>query len=296
LADRPRQQQQERLLTPAAGGDRRKTFWPRRAAWFPAGALALLLTAGIPAATAVSSEPVLPFKPGERVTYDISWMGVVGGEGILEVMEQATYEDSPVYVVRTIGRSVGFVRDLYRVEDHTSSLFDIDHLYSRKVEVTISEGAYRKHKIIEFDHDGGLARYVVNNKEPEVFQIDTGSQDSFSALYKLRTMSKELKVGASVFIPVFEDKKKYRLEVKVLRKERVTLPQGMLDTIVVEPQLKTEGIFQRRGKMTLWLADNESLVPVIVRSKVLIGSFLATIRDYRGVSLEFIPVETVPAR
>jgi hypothetical protein len=59
----------------------------------------------------------------------------------------------------------------------------------------------------------------------------------------------------------------------------------------VEPQLKTEGIFQRRGKMTLWLTDDENLIPVAVRSKVLIGSFYATLRDYEGVEINFMSDE-----
>jgi len=256
--------------------------------------LAVLASAGILTAyttiAGTTTQPEnLPFKPGERVTYDVSWMGVVGGEGILEVTEKIDYKGRAVFVIEVVGRSIGFVRKLYRVEDHTFSLFDIGNLCSQRMEVKIAEGGYKKIKTIEFDHVRRIATYKVDDDDPEEFEIVPGSLDSFSALYALRAMRGKLRVGESIYIPIFEDRKKYDLEIKVLRKERIRLSQGMVDTLVIKPLLKTEGVFQRRGKMTLWLSDNKSLIPVKVQSKIMIGSFIAKIRDYKGVDINFIP-------
>ncbi len=263
--------------------------------------LAVLASAGIltayttTAGTTTQPAESLPFKPGERVTYDVSWMGVIGGEGILEVTEKIDYKGRSVFVIEVVGRSIGFVRKLYRVEDHTFSLFDIDNLCSQRMEVKIAEGGYKKIKTIEFDHVRRTATYKVDDDDPEEFEIVPGSLDSFSALYALRAMREKLKVGSSIYIPIFEDRKKYDLEVKVLRKERIRLAQGMVDTLVIKPMLKTEGVFQRRGKMTLWLSD-KSLIPVKVRSRIMIGSFIAKIRDYRGVDINFIPYNQTAAK
>ncbi len=245
-----------------------------------------------PAAAAdASGRNGLPFKPGERITYDVLWMGIIGGEGILRVSKQITYNGHQVYVIESTGRSIGFLRKLYKIEDHTSSYFDINRLFSHRVEIKISEGNYRKLKIIEFDQDRHIATYKIDDGEAEQFEIEPNSLDSLTVLYALRTMRDKIIVGEKLYIPLFDDKKKYELEIRVLRRERLSLKQGMVDTIVVEPQLKTEGIFQRRGKMTLWLTDDENLIPVAVRSRVLIGSFYATLRDYEGVEINFIPDE-----
>jgi len=231
----------------------------------------------------------LPFKPGERLTYDVTWMGVLGGEGVLSVGGEIDYNGHQVYVLKSVARSIGFVRKLYKVDDHTKSFFDVNKLVSHRVEINISEGNYRKKKIIEFDQQKGVASYFINDKEPEIFEIDQKSQDSFSSLYAIRALGAKLTVGNPLFIPVFEDKKKYTLKVNVARRERLSLPQGLVDTVVLEPQLKTEGIFLRKGKMTIWLTDDESLTPVVIRSKILIGAFYATLRSYEGVKINFIP-------
>ena len=253
--------------------------------------LAMLMTAIHTGSVYAASAVALPFKPGERLIYDVSWMGILGGEGVLSIAEEIDYRGRRVYVIKSVARSIGFVRNLYRVDDSTKSFFDVNEFVSHRVEISISEGNYRKKKVIEFDQERGLASYSVNDKEPEIFEIDPKSQDSFSALYAIRAMGAKLNVGKSLFIPVFEDRKKYTLKVDVLRRERLSLPQGMVDTVVLEPRLKTEGIFQRRGKMTLWLTDDETLAPVVVRSKVMIGSFYARLRDYQGVEINFIPYE-----
>lgn len=238
-----------------------------------------------------SGDVTLPFKPGERLTYDVTWMNILGGEGVLSVSEQTEYKGHQVYLIKSEARSVGFVDRIYKVDDHAKSYFDLNELVSHRVEININEGGYRKRKVIEFDQQRGLASYTVNDKEPEIFEIDPKSQDSFSSLYAIRAMGGDFTVGKPLLIPVFEDRKKYTLRVEVIRRERLSLKQGMVDTIVLEPKLQTEGIFLRKGKMTIWLTDDKSLTPVVVRSKVLIGSFYARLRDYEGVEINFIPYE-----
>ena len=231
----------------------------------------------------------LPFVLGEKAIYDISWFGIIGGEGTLHIKKNFSYMNNEIYEIDINGVSVGWVRDLYKVDDHAFSYFDIKNKYSHRAEIQISEGSYKKVKVIEFDHKNLTATYRQNDSPPETFEIEYGSQDSFSALYALRTMHHKLKVGKSISLPLFEDKKKYDLEVRVLRKERLHLPQGMIDTIVIQPMLKTEGVFRRKGKLTIWLVDNYSLLPIRIKTKILIGSFVANLKEYDGIELSFIP-------
>jgi len=53
--------------------------------------------------------------------------------------------------------------------------------------------------------------------------------------------------------------------------------------------LKTEGVFRRKGKLTIWLVDNYSLLPIRIKTKILIGSFVANLKEYDGIELSFIP-------
>ena len=256
-----------------------------------AAALAAVLCAAVAAPRAApppAGEP-LPFKPGERLVYDITWMGIPGGEGRLNVLEQSVFNGRKVYLLEIIAKSTGWVRSLYPVDDRTVSYFDVDGKFSRKVEIFISENRYRKRKVIEFRQEEGKALYTVDNDKTEEYELDGSSQDSFSALYALRTMRPELKVGSILSIPIFEDRTRYMLEVNVLRKERIELPQGLVDTVVIEPKLKTEGIFSRRGSLTVWLTDDKNMIPVMMSSKVMIGAFVASLVRHSGVDIGFIP-------
>lgn len=260
--------------------------------WFQAmgfcnSRLACLVIASMFLAPAAGLAQELPFKPGEKLVFDITWMGIKGGEGTLEVKTEEEYKGKKVYLIGITAKSTGWVRSLYPVHDTTLSYFDIAGLFSRRVEISISENRYRKRKVIEYQQEMGKAIYQVDDDPPEEYQIDPNSQDSFSSLYALRAHRKSLNAGQTLEIPIFEDRKKYTLKVKILRKEKLKLDLGAVDTVVVRPQLLTEGIFARRGTLTVWLSDDERLTPVRMSSKVVIGSFMADLREYSGVAIPF---------
>jgi hypothetical protein len=50
---------------------------------------------------------------------------------------------------------------------------------------------------------------------------------------------------------------------------------------VVEPILKSEGIFKSKGRILVWLTDDARRLPVKVTSKVPIGSISVALTDYR---------------
>jgi len=71
------------------------------------------------------------------------------------------------------------------------------------------------------------------------------------------------------------------MEVRVIRRERVEVPAGKFDCVVVEPVLKSEGIFKSKGEMMVWISDDDRRIPVQVKSKVPIGSISVSLTDMR---------------
>jgi hypothetical protein len=67
------------------------------------------------------------------------------------------------------------------------------------------------------------------------------------------------------------------VEVQVLKKERVSVPAGTFDTVVVKPILKSEGIFLRKGDVYIWLTDDDKKIPVKMKSKVKVGAINAVL-------------------
>ena len=66
----------------------------------------------------------------------------------------------------------------------------------------------------------------------------------------------------------------------MIRKERIVTAAGEFDTVVVNPLLKFEGIFQRKGEVYLWLTDDSRKMPVRMKSKIAIGSIFAELVEY----------------
>ena len=104
-------------------------------------------------------------------------------------------------------------------------------------------------------------------------------QDALSALYYVRTQ--ELKVGGSVWVENFTDGKSYSLEVRVLGRETIEVEAGRFDCVVVEPITGTVGVFKNEGRLKVWLTDDRVKLPVLMKSKILIGSISAELTSYR---------------
>ncbi len=214
------------------------------------------------------------FGLGEKLTFDIGYGFINAGYASMEVADLIEYNGRPCYQIISTANSNKFFSSFYRVEDVVTSIVDGVGLFSWYFEKKLSEGSYRAHKKYSFDQLNHRVFY-----EKDTIEVPPYVQDALSILYYVRTQ--ELKVGESIFVENFTDGKKYPLEVKVHRKETIRVKAGKFDCIVVEPLLLSSGIFKHEGKLTVWLTDDRLKMPVLMKSKVLVGSISAELTDYK---------------
>jgi hypothetical protein len=69
--------------------------------------------------------------------------------------------------------------------------------------------------------------------------------------------------------------------IRVLRKERIRVPAGTFDAIVVQPVIKTKGIFSENGHAEVWLADDPSHIMLQMKSGLSFGSINLYLKSYR---------------
>jgi hypothetical protein len=219
-----------------------------------------------PEATDLKIPPVNnAFKDREILTFAIKYMGVTAGIATLEVRGIAERSDYQAYHLVSTARSKGVVSLFHKVRDKVESYMDEVGLYTWHFEKHLREGSYKEDLVVKYDQKNCLAEY-----KGRMMGIPYGVHDPLSSLYYLRTQN--FKVGDSVFINTNADGKNWELEVRCLRKERIKTQVGEFDTLVVKPLLKFGGIFQQKGELTVWLTDDERKIPVLMRSKVAIGS------------------------
>jgi hypothetical protein len=212
----------------------------------------------------------------EKFVYELTWTGIEAGTATLELMALP----NSVKIVST-ARSADWVSVFYKVDDR------IQTILSRSKEspvvgipvnyrVQLREGRHRRDKEVMFDLKGHKAVYIDHGtKEKKEVSLKENVLDPLSSFFFVRTLP--LEVGKSVFVDMFDSKKVWNVEVQVLRKERIETTIGYRDTIVIKPLMRSEGIFNRKGEMYIWLTDDKKRIPVKMKTKVAVGSVTATL-------------------
>jgi len=230
-----------------------------------------VLLFAILSAPALFSYPVDAARPADKkFVYYIYWAGIRAGRAVLE------YTASPEgTVIRTRAESAAFISLFYKVDDRAQSVLYPDG-YPASYTLNIREGTHRRYRITEFTPrvPGRPRKAIFNNVldgEVTEFELEKPAHDPLSAFYSMTV--RDIRVGQSVYIDIFDNEKLWNTEVRVLRKEKVRVPAGEFSTIVIKPLLKSEGIFLRKGEMHIWLTDDDRRIPVMFTSKAKIGGF-----------------------
>jgi hypothetical protein len=216
------------------------------------------------------------FGVGERFEFSVGYGMIKAGTAVMEIPEIAKLNGKKCYHIVSSAQSNKFFSVFFKVDDRVESFMDVFQLYSHRFDKHLREGTFKADISMVFDQENHLAIY---NNSQDTFSVPAYVQDVLSAFYFVRTQ--DLKVGQSIFVDNHTDKKNYPLEVKVLRKEKVKVPAGTFDCLVVEPILKASGIFQQKGSLTVWLTDDEIKMPVLMKSKVVIGSISTQLTNYK---------------
>ncbi len=216
----------------------------------------------------------VPFQVGEYLLFSIRYGLIYAGDATLEIRNIAVLGGRETYHIVSTARTNKAFDLVFKVRDRHESFIDKQNLYSLRFEQHIREGGFRKDAVVEFDQRKHLAIW----KDKEV-KIPPNTQDFLSAFYYIRTM--ELEIGQAIAIANHTGGKNYPIYVKVLRRENVKVPAGRFDCVVVEPVLKTSTIFKHKGRLTIWMTDDNLKMPVLLRSKVVVGAFEATLKEYR---------------
>jgi len=232
----------------------------------------LLLAAGVVVLSPLSANALtIP----EKLVYDLTWTGINAGTATQEILN----DNGTVKIIST-AHSADWLSTFFVVDDRIESVMASAHPnllgLPKSYRMKIKEGKTRRDKEILFDHAKRTALYIDHlNGEKKNMDITEKTLDTLSSFYFIR--SQKLEVGKSIFISVFDSKRLWNTEVQVLRKERLKTKLGSFDTIVVKPLMQSEGIFEKRGDMFIWLTDDKKLVPVKMKTKVPIGSITATL-------------------
>ncbi len=214
------------------------------------------------------------FGLGEKLVFEISYGPINAGTAVMEISQIVQLQGRDCYHIISTARSNKFFSSFFKVEDRAETFVDTGGLFPWRFEKHLREGKYKADRFANFDQ----VNHTVTTDRGEM-EIPPYVQDVLSTLYYIRTQ--DIVVGQSLYVDNHSGKKIYPLEVKVHRRERVKVPAGSFDCFVVQPILKAGGVFKHEGKLTVWLTADEQKMPVLMKSKVLIGSIDAELKSYK---------------
>lgn len=220
------------------------------------------VAAQMPVAPAELGYAPVPFGPGERMTYEVK-LGFIGkvGKGSMEVTSIDTVHGFPTYLLRMqIEGGIPFAR----VENDYQSWLDMQKLLSRRFKQDQHEVKYERKRTLEFFP--AERRWTMVGKDESGTMPTDEPLDDLSFLYFVRTLP--LKDGETYTLHRYWKDDGNPVTVKVLRRETVNVPAGTFKTVVVQPVIKSKGLFSEGGKAEVFFTDDERRIPVQIKSKV----------------------------
>ena len=203
----------------------------------------------------------VPFGPGEKMTYKLT-LGLVGdvGKGSIEVEDIDTIHGHEAYQLRLYIK--GGV-PLATVEDEYQSWLDMDQLISRRFKTDVHEVRYKRKRTFEFFPAEKMWRR--SDKPSEYGPMPTAEPlDDLSFLYFVRTLPLEL--GKTYTLARYWRDEGNPVTLKVVRRELVTVGAGQFRTIVVQPIIRTKGLFAEGGKAEIYFTDDDRRIPVMIKT------------------------------
>lgn len=217
-----------------------------------------------------------PFRAGEMLKFSVEYGPIQAGYAYLEVPEMREWQGHPVYHLLARAESNSFFSKIYRVRNRIDSFWDTSGRFSWRYAEDRREGPHRFKDEILFDHDRQEARY----ENGQTFPIPPKVQDALSSFYYTRFQP--LPLGGSIVFDYHASKKSAPLMVKILGRDRVETPAGRFNCVAIEPVLNAGGVFSNTGRLVIWITDDERRMPVLMKSKVTIGSINVILVDMRS--------------
>ena len=214
----------------------------------------------------------VPFVTGESLAYSLKF-------GFLRVGSASMYVKGPATIrgqetIHTLFRITGGTL-MFKVNDLMQSWIEPEKFASLRFHQDISEGSYRANRRYEFFPE---RKVYTENDKPEKPSVESPLDDG-SFLYFVRTQN--LEVGKEYTYDRYFDPEANPVIIKVLRKERIEVPAGVFNCIVVQPLIKTSGIFSEGGSAQLWLSDDSRKMIVQLKTKLSFGSLNLYLLRYR---------------
>lgn len=275
-----------------------------------------LVLPNLPLAQLQREFKTLPFKPGEKLVYEVKFtrfpIAAKVGEITFEYFGEAEppnnqeasaepffkglnieFQPQPTeryFRLRASAISKGILIALFGIDvnNRYETLVNRQDFTARLHFREVQEGKKQQAQGAVFDVDAASVSYKFTDltKPDAVPKVKTlprpdGMLDLLSAFYFVRLQ--KLKENELLRFPVSDEGDNYTFNIVVGKKEKLKTDCGKLNTFRIEPKLFGPGqIFSRQGEMTMWLTADKAHVPVKLIAKTSSGTVSARLLNFKA--------------
>lgn len=255
--------------------------------------LSLFLATFIPRTTLSSVLP-LGAASGERLHFDVSWLGIPAGKASMMLDVQAKR-----YILETTLSTTGMVRVVHSLDETMKAKGRLFGLTFQSKRYTKNQQKRGKTKITTYDFETDMRQVLrvqreVGRRNKEIRTIPLNSErtvDPLSGFYTLRAWPRLLPNSILNWF-VVDGKKVFCLTISVGGSYRLETGLGWFTAFPVQIAVKNSKKFMnhttsgdKKGAVVIWLTDDRRRIPIRVEAKMAFGSVVAELvafEDGRG--------------
>ncbi len=218
----------------------------------------------------------LPFVPGERMEFSVTYLGITMGKARISV---GTPEGRvlPVFLeARTAG-----IAKIITVRDQLATFLDVETGLPRSSSLDAVESSYRHTDTAHFDREAGKATVRLKGKYDNTFLVDVppDTVDFVALVFKLRVLP--LDPGVRHEFQVLAGRTVSKVVAEVTGREKVSTKAGEFAAVKIRVPTGFTGKFSEKNPTFVWLSDDARRIVVRIATEFAIGHGTANLVSYQ---------------
>ena len=205
----------------------------------------------------------------ETLKYEVDFSGVKAGESTLSFKKEKKGKSAYYNLISKTRTNKKFSKIVNFKENISITLDTLDYSI-KKIQKQISQGKKRKSfkAVVNYNSKTDSTTASSNNK---TLQIEGKVHSPFGIVYYLRNQN--IKISDVFSFTTYDNDKKRDINITATRIEKIRVPHGTYDCIVVEPIGKLS-----KGAIRVWL-DTITKIPIQIEVKNKVGTLRMMLKN-----------------
>ncbi len=224
----------------------------------------------------------IPYYPNETIDFSLKYGLFKIGKAYLEFNCDQKCTGAYIQAYAKSSGLLKLVKDIYyKYECCMDTLTGLPVFDSR----TLIEGNYVDINTVYYDHLSRNDSDVIYSKKTDTVIVPKNTYDLLSGFYHYRTnyLGDNLSLNHTISITTFFIDEIWDLTVRYCGKEIIDTKYGPVECLKIKPVTIIGHFFRTSDAMTIWLTNNEKLIPVKFSVDLRLGTLYGYITNYKDL-------------